>query len=169
MTEPAQIRTDRLLLRRPLPEDESDFVDVHTNPDTHPHRPGGARTREESLAILRDFHAQWDRDGVSYWTLVLAATGEILGFGGLRHAEEEGRPVLNLYYRLHPSARGNGYAPEMGRAALEWARRARPDRPVVIVTRPDNAPSLRVADKLGFVHWTDRERDGLPEVVYRTP
>lgn len=169
MNEPDEIRTARLLLRRVHPDDEADFVDLHTDPETHRHRPGGARTPDQAIAVFHDFVRQWDVDGIGYWTITLASTGETVGFGGVRPAEEAGRRILNVYYRLRPSAWGHGYAPEMARAALDWARRERPELPLVIITRPDNAPARRVADKLGFEHWFETEKDGFPETVYRLP
>ncbi len=52
---------------------------------------------------------------------------------------------------------------------MRWASRHRPDRPVLIVTDADNAPSVRVAEKLGFMHHLERLRDGHPELVFRLP
>ncbi len=169
VNEPDEITTARLLLRRLRPEDESAFVDVHTDPATHRYRVGGARTRDQARALLDTFIAEWDRDGVGYWTMILPATGETVGFGGLRPSEEEDERVLNLYYRLRTNAWGHGYAPEMATAALDWARRERPGKPVVIVTRPGNEPARRVADKLGFRYWCERDTDGTGEVLYRLP
>lgn len=44
-----------------------------------------------------------------------------------------------------------------------------PQTPVSIVTRPENTPSLRVAEKLGFVPLRERVKDGVREVVLRRP
>ena len=112
---------------------------------------------------------QWSSDGIGYWAVELLATGEVIGFGGVMHHEAEGEQVLNLYYRFRPSAWGRGYAAEMAAAAVEWAGEHRPHRPVVVITRPENVPSQRVAEKLGFRRYLERDTRGFVEWLYRLP
>lgn len=167
--EPEEIRTRRLVLRRIQPADADAFVAVHSAPEAYPHDARFRRTPDQALELLEWFCRHWADDGIGYWTIRLAESGEVIGFGGVRHSEEEGEPVLNLAYRFWPSAWGNGYAPEMAEAAVRWASQHRPDRPVLIVTDADNAPSVRVAEKLGFARHLERLRDGHPELVFRLP
>jgi RimJ/RimL family protein N-acetyltransferase len=167
--EPEEIRTRRLVLRRIQPADAEVFVAVHTDPENYPYDARLRRTPEEALERLESFRRQWFSNGIGYWTIRLAESGEVIGFGGLNHWVEDGEPVLNLYYRLSSNAWGYGYAPEMAEAALRWASRHRPDRPVQIVTDADNTPSVRVAEKLGFVRHLERLHNGLPELVFRLP
>lgn len=169
MPDPSEIRTRRLLLRRPLRSDTEAFVEVHTSPETHAYPGVAPRTRAESLRLLELFQSDWDGHGVGYWTVLPAAGGEVLGFGGLRHSVDEGEKVLNLYFRFLPAAWGHGYAPEMGHAAVRWAQRNRPDLPVVIATATSNTPALRVGEKLGFQRVLERIHDGVPEVLLRSP
>jgi RimJ/RimL family protein N-acetyltransferase len=166
---PAEVRTKRLLLRRIQPQDKAAVVEIHTDPETSKYHPDGPDSPEEAQDKLTRWLAQWERNGIGYWAVVLVATGEIVGFGGLDHGETEGERILNLYYRFRPSAWGCGYASEMAEAAVSWAHRHRPDRPVVIVTRPINAPALRVAEKLGFVRYAQRDDQGVREWLLRLP
>ena len=168
MVEPAEIRTDRLVMRRLRTADTDAFVALHSAPEAPPHDGWSRRTPEQALELLDWFLDDWSTDGIGYWTIRLADTGEVIGFGGVRHAWEVGEHVLNLAYRLWPSAWGNGYALEMAREALRWAHQHRPERPVVIVTDTGNAPSARVAEKLGFTLHLERHRDGRPELVFRS-
>ena len=168
VSDPSEMRTRRLLLRRPLPADTEKFVEVHTSEQTHAFSGFGRRDRAESLRLLEQFQLDWDTHGVGYWTVQAASTGEVLGFGGIRNALDEGQKVLNLYFRFLPIAWGHGYAPEMGHAAVRWAHRNRPDLPVVIATAARNAPAIRVAEKLGFERALERTHDGVPEVLFRS-
>lgn len=168
VSDPSEIRTRRLLLRRPLPADTEAFVEVHTSAETHALSGFGRRDRDESLRLLERFQLDWDTRGVGYWTVLAAATGAVLGFGGLRHSVDEGENVLNLYFRFLPAAWGHGYASEMGHAAVRWAHRNRPEHPVVIATAAHNAPAVRVAEKLGFERVLERVHEGVPEVLYRS-
>jgi RimJ/RimL family protein N-acetyltransferase len=67
---------------------------------------------------------------------------------GLEGAAEVG-------YTIFPEHRGQGYATEVARAMLDWARREHGVTEFVSGVAPDNAPSLRVNDKLGFVPTGD--------------
>ncbi|KAA5832915.1 GNAT family N-acetyltransferase [Saccharopolyspora hirsuta] len=157
-----------MVLSRLRPADADAFIAVHSAPEAYPHDGWSRRTPEQARELFDRFLRDWATNGIGYWTIRLAGTGEVIGFGGVRHAEEDGEPVLNLAYRLWPSAWGNGYAPEMAETALCWAKRHRTERPVVIVTDTGNAPSVRVAEKLGFALHQERRRDGRPELVFRS-
>ena len=63
---------------------------------------------------------------------------------GLEDAAEAG-------YTIFPEHRNLGYATEVARAMLGWARRDHGITVFVSGVTPDNAPSLRVNEKLGFV------------------
>ncbi|GAA2348100.1 GNAT family N-acetyltransferase [Saccharopolyspora halophila] len=169
MPEPAELRTNRLLLRRPRPADTEAFVEVHTRPETHAHSGFAQRTREQALRLLELIQRDWDDTGIGYWTVLTAGSDEILGFGGLRHADDGGESILNLYYRFQPSAWGNGYATEMSAAAVRWARRDLPRTPVLVRTATRNAPAVGVAERLGFRRVAERLHQGVPEVVLRSP
>ena len=51
---------------------------------------------------------------------------------------------------LLPWAHGKGYAAEAMAAVLEWRDAHLPDREIFCIITPDNAPSLRLAGRLGF-------------------
>ncbi len=66
------------------------------------------------------------------------------------HVRPEGDEV-EIGYLLLPEAWGSGYATEACTAALAWVDRAVPGEPVVLCTQTANQPSMRVAERLGFV------------------
>jgi RimJ/RimL family protein N-acetyltransferase len=165
--EPDEIRTGRLLLRRVGLGDVRSAIAVMSDPETNRFNPAGTPSAEQAAKMLVEWQAHWARDDIGYWAVELSETGEVIGFGGLRHHELDGEPTLNLFYRFRPRHWGRGYAPEMARAAIDWASRDRPGRPVVIITDPDNTPSQRVAEKLGFAHVGEHTTDEGPVVVWR--
>ncbi|MDN5729598.1 GNAT family N-acetyltransferase [Corynebacterium casei] len=63
---------------------------------------------------------------------------------------EQGKDVLNVYYRFSPESQGKGFAREATTAAIEWGRKECPDLPVVAIIDPANTTSIRLAEKLGF-------------------
>ncbi len=74
--------------------------------------------------------------------------------------------AVEVGYTVFPSHRGRGLATEAALALIDWAR-ARGATGVVASVAPDNAPSLAVVRKLGFVQTGEQwdEEDGL-ELVF---
>jgi RimJ/RimL family protein N-acetyltransferase len=164
---PIEIRTQRLLLRKVRPDDLHAAIEILGDPETNLHNPDGSASPERVAAHLEEWQAHWAADGLGYWAVELIETGEVIGFGGLRAHERDGEEVLNLFYRFRPSSWGRGFAPEMARAAVDWADRERPERAVLIVTEFANKPSQRVAVKLGFVHTGQSRTPEGPVMVFR--
>ena len=93
------------------------------------------------------------------------------------HAGFHGRPGVNalgrddaveIGYTVFAPHRRRGYARETVRALIDWARSAQSIRCIVASASPENEPSVRLLQTLGFVHVGERwdEEDGL-EHVYR--
>ena len=73
-----------------------------------------------------------------------------------------------LGYTIFPAFRRRGYAREAAEALMRWAREERAVPSFVVSIRPDNAPSLGLAERFGF-RWVGShidEIDGL-ENIYR--
>jgi RimJ/RimL family protein N-acetyltransferase len=64
-------------------------------------------------------------------------------------------------------ASGQGFATEAGRAALDWIDSAHAPSEVVAIIAPANAPSIRVAEKLGFGGREDARYKGEPTLLFR--
>lgn len=112
-------------------------------------------------SMLAEWQAAWQRDGIGYWIAHRLSTGQLIGFGGVMRRAWHGREIANLYYRLTPSAWGNGYALELARAAMAQAQLALPGLPVVVRTRPGNAGAIRVAERAGLSRRPDLDDDDL--------
>jgi len=91
-----------------------------------------------------------DPEARGWWTWLATRDGVEIGnagFGGRPGADRR----LTIGYAVHEEHRGNGYATEILEVLTGWAL-AQPEVDVVRATiRPDNAPSLRVAAKAGYV------------------
>ena len=62
----------------------------------------------------------------------------------------EARGAAELGWTVFPDHRRQGYATETARRLMHWARDEHGVRRFISSTTPDNAPSLRVHEKLGF-------------------
>jgi [ribosomal protein S5]-alanine N-acetyltransferase len=73
-----------------------------------------------------------------------------LGFCGVKPMELNRLKILNLFYRLAPSAWGQGFASEAATAVAAWASRQVPELPLIARVRPANVASQRVAIRVGL-------------------
>jgi RimJ/RimL family protein N-acetyltransferase len=96
-----------------------------------------------------------------------AATGAVIGRGGIRRAEVLGRPEVELFYAVAPSHWGRGIAGRMAAAALELGFRRAGVPDVVAFTTEGNRASQRVIERLGLARQGLFEHAGLPHVLYR--
>jgi RimJ/RimL family protein N-acetyltransferase len=160
--------TERLLLRRIQEGDLDAVFTLHADPETSRFDPSGPlRSLDAARELLRLWLGDWARHGVGYWVVERRdEPGTVVGFSGVRHKVLEGQPVLNLAYRFRPQSWGLGYATEVARVALALARKHLPHVPVVALIDLDNAPSLRVAERLGMRRDRIIDYEGLPNAVY---
>ena len=75
------------------------------------------------------------------WALEERATGKIVGKAGITDGE--------LGYHIYSEYRRRGFGEEACRAILSWAKKEGLDR-ISVRIKPDNTPSLLLAEKLGF-------------------
>lgn len=149
MDETSVVRTDRLLLRPMVVADADALFPIFTDPDIWWFDPDGrhrepARTRRYT-EVCGD---TWEADGLSYWTVRLAETDEVIGSGGVqRHLADH----WNLNYRIAREHQGRGYAGELVEAALAAARVVDPAAAVIAWIDEVNTPSIRVAQRAGLV------------------
>lgn len=149
---PSAVTTAHLTLR-PLTDDDARDPRIlrwHTDPGGYElmyERP--YRDLVTAAERLDSWAGRWSSIGVGYW--VAERDGVPVGIGGVDPLQHEGRDYLNLYYRLDPSARGQGLAREIATAATAYAAEWWPGRPVVARIAPTNEPSLKVARAAGLV------------------
>ena len=79
----------------------------------------------------------------------------------------EGVPEMGWIFAPH--AHGQGYAAEATAAAFAWGDANLPRRDFVAIIDPDNAPSIRVAEKLGFRRDCLADYRGTPILLFRRP
>jgi len=160
---PAQIRTERLVLREPEARDRAAIIELFTSPEVGTYI-GGPRSRDEFERALPEVPPR--RPGL----FVVDLDGAMIGTITLdrRDAERRGhvRPdagEAELGYMFLPEAWGFGYAAEACKAALDWFTRALPGEPVVLTTQTANDRSMRLAAKLGFTEVERFEEYGAEQ------
>ncbi|MGV1789445.1 GNAT family N-acetyltransferase [Rhizobium sp. A37_96] len=159
--------TSRLSLRRPEEQDLDFITTLFARPELVAHRPDPRpdSPAESARRLARD-RAHWRLHGFGRWAV--ETEGRLIGFGGVTVSTEfEG---LNLSYHLHPDHWGNGYATELVKEALAFARNDLQAQRVIGLVRPVNVASRRVLEKCGFGFERDVMLHGAPTRLfsYRT-
>jgi RimJ/RimL family protein N-acetyltransferase len=154
------LRTARLTLSPPALPDFEDSAAMWSDPMVVQHVGGRTSTPEESWARLLRARGLWDIVGYGYWAVRETATGRYVGEVGFadfhRGIEPSIDGVPEMGWVLASWAHGQGFASEAVAAGLSWGLAQWGDAPVVCIITPDNAPSLKLAYKMGFleVAWT---------------
>ena len=89
----------------------------------------------------------WQLRGYGQWTVIEKRTGEMIERVGLWHPE--GWLGIDLGWIIRRSRWNNGFATDAARAALDWAWDHVATDHIISLIQPGNAPSIRVAEKIG--------------------
>lgn len=147
------IETERLLLRPHRGDDFAGDMVLWTDPDVLRFLGGKPSTGEEVWSRLLRYAGLWSILGYGYWAIEDRASGAFLGEVGFADFRREMVPALDapeLGWALVGAAHGRGLGTEAVRAALAWGdRHLAADRTLCIIN-PENAASLRVAEKVGY-------------------
>jgi ribosomal-protein-alanine N-acetyltransferase len=173
----AQLRTERLVLRRWRAEDDEPFAALNSDPEVMRFFLSPL-TRSESDALAERADAALARDGFGLWAVEVVATGAFIGFTGLSVPGFEAHftPAVEVGWRLARPAWGHGYATEAATAALDHGFGAHGLEAVVSFTAEGNLRSRAVMERLGmehdpsddFVHpRLPSEHPLAPHVLYR--
>ena len=150
-TGPRPIETERLLLRRSRPEDAATISAYRSDPNVN-RQQGWDRTDLEG--VLADIVEMSGRSpgepgGWVQFTVEERGGGRIVGDVGLSVAD--GEPgVIKVGYTIDPAFQGLGYATEAIRALVAYAFETLGAELVRAHASAENAPSIRVAEKVGM-------------------
>ena len=142
--------TERLTLRPFVSSDafalETIFMDVDVMRYSD-----GVKSKQEIIEWVMDLIENQYPKNVGFLAMIRTADQVFLGYCGLTMISlEDGRPVIELGYRLAHKFWGQGYATEAARSMLDHATNVlRIDR-IVSLIDPSNDHSIRVAKKIGM-------------------
>jgi RimJ/RimL family protein N-acetyltransferase len=168
------IETERLLLRNWRQADFAEFVRT-TNTPAVMRWLGGVKEPEvlhERLSV--HFTAWQEKHGFTFWALERKADQALVGFCGIKIADDAGSPVFGEYevgWRLREDVWGQGYAKEAAIASLNFAFDRVAAEQVVALTVVGNEPSWGLMERLGMTRRPDLNYEGpdwaeTPVIVY---
>src|SRR5262245_24157919 len=166
-TDAGPIQTERLLLRRSVPDDAETISAYRSDPNVNAQQ-GWERTDVGSVRadiVEMSRRSPGESGGWVQYTVEDRQTGRIVGDVGLSLADPEPN-VIKVGYTIAPEFQGSGYATEAIRALVDYAFDALGADAVRAHASAANAPSTGVAEKVGMHLIEKREyRDG-DEVWY---
>lgn len=144
------LETERLALRKMTERDGEFYLAMLSDREFKRHiADRGVRDVDGALANMRDrVFASYDAHGFGMWLVSRRDTGEAVGMAGL--VKREFLADVDLGYAFLPRGRSAGYATEACRGILEFASRVLGLRRLAAIVSPENAPSIRVLERLGF-------------------
>jgi RimJ/RimL family protein N-acetyltransferase len=160
-----QLTTARLRLRARAAADLEANLAMDLDPEVHRFifvsGPPDPLAHREALA--RRIASGWPETG-GIWVVEWRERPGFLGWCGLFPLEDSG--LIELGYRYARVAWGQGIATEAGRAVLGHGFKVLGLDLIVAVAHPDNLPSRRVLEKLGFTAHGLRPHYGLELAFY---
>jgi RimJ/RimL family protein N-acetyltransferase len=177
---PAQLETERLMLRLPQLEDAEALLDFVG--DAAVMRPIGSEPGGVEVAVehLERWIARWRVNDLGPFLVVSKAEGRVLGRVGplvwngrlwetSTLADAGSDAVVEIGWAIGREHWGSGYATEAARAVRKWVYDERGVERLISLIDPENRRSARVAEKLGAQPTETVQTPGGPATVWVHP
>ncbi len=166
------IQTPRLNLRPHHLDDYDAFCTLWADPDVVRHIGGTPSSNEATWLRLMNRPGMWHYMGFGFLAIEERESGRFVGEAGFHEVRREMTPslvgTLEAGWVLLPEFHGKGYALEAMTGMLEWAGIEHPDKAMTAIIAPENAPSLKLAARLGFLEIARADYKGEVVVLRRT-
>ncbi|MEM7223896.1 MAG: GNAT family N-acetyltransferase [Pseudomonadota bacterium] len=165
------LETERLLLRRFVPEDAKAMEGIFCDPEVmyfeDVESPEWVRAWLKRM--IEECYPTW---GFGMWAVQEKASGDVIGYCGLSRFPDRCEPhEAELGYRLMRKHWGKGIATEAVRPTCEFGLKVLGLSRIVAMIDPGNTASLRVAQKLGMRYQREVMFDGYthPDHLFALP
>lgn len=159
---------------RPLTEaNAAGMLALDSDPAVHRYLGGiGGRMAADlaqSRNTIRFIQAQYTANGIGRWAVLLRATGEFMGWAGLKRVAgpiNGHRDFYDLGYRYRPQFWGQGYGYEAAQAWLDYGFGPLGLPRICAYADAENAGSRRILAKVGLRPGNAFMEDGVRCVWY---
>ena len=157
-----RLETPRLVMREWRDDDLDTHAAMSADPEVQRYL-GGVLDRVQSWRSMAFHTGHWVLRGYGNWVVERKSDGVVIGRVGLWNPE--GWFGIEVGSKLARHAWGQGYATEAATAAITWAFDQLDYDRLISVINPDNAASIRVAERLGMTKSHDADLDGQPVTI----
>lgn len=157
------LETERLVLRRWCDADRDSFARLNADPEVMHYFPK-THDRKYSDTFIDKMQEHLETHGYTLLACERKEEGDFIGFVGLLQQTFEARftPAVEVGWRLHKHAWGQGYATEAAKACLRWGFEEHKLDDIVSMTYIGNQPSIRVMQKIGMKYKMHFDHSKLP-------
>lgn len=155
------LKTERLILRPMLASDIDALYLIFTDTKVMAAFDHDPFTREQMERWLQRNLDHQEQFGYGLFSVLLKATGELIGDCGLEKIEVEGRKIAELGYDFRSDFWNKGYASEAAVAVRDYAFNVLQLPQLISLIRVGNLASKRVAEKIGMTLAEEFTRYGF--------
>jgi RimJ/RimL family protein N-acetyltransferase len=147
------IETERLILRPWRDADREAFAAINGDPRVGDWL-GGPIDRAQSDALVDRLMAHQAQHGFCFFAAERKADTRLVGMIGAKRMDDDlPEPgAVELGWRLHPDAQGQGLATEGAAAVRDWSFARLDADQVLAITAASNLPSQAVMRRIGLAH-----------------
>ncbi|SDB06995.1 GNAT family N-acetyltransferase [Eubacterium oxidoreducens] len=98
--------------------------------------------------------------GYGMWLVFDKTKNQLIGRAGIEQRTVQGRQVIEFGYVMDVSYQRQGYATEVCEFLLSYAKEELGENLISAFVHPENEPSIRLLDKIGFVQKKELLLDG---------
>lgn len=143
------LATDRCLVRETTPGDVDAFYEIYSHPAITEYMEGLYPEIEQERQYVREYIERvYTFFGFGVWTVVERESGAVIGRAGISYREGFEDPELGFIIGV--PWQGRGYAGEVCRAILAYAREELGFKQIQALVETQNRVSLALCEKLGF-------------------
>ena len=165
------LETERLILRHYRKDDFAAHFAIVGDDEVMRFIGGTGITREDCWRRMSGAVGSWSLLGFGAWAVVRRADDKLVGTVSLFNAWRDMEPIFGedpeMGWIFATEVQGQGIASETCLAALAWADAALPPRPIWAIVAPENEPSLKLAERLGFERLADSVYNNETTAVLR--
>lgn len=161
--------TTRLIVRHFVADDAVAMCGVFGDAEVMRFSMTGVVDEPWVRAFIERCRRNYEQRGYGLWALARRDDERVLGYCGLtRFPDIDGRPEVEVGYRLIRTHWGNGYATEAASAVRDYAVNTLGITRLIALIDPANVASIRIAEKIGMHHAKDVLLDGFdhPDRMY---
>ncbi len=166
------LSTERLTLTPVAVGDMDDLTALWADADFTRHIMGRGLSEEEVwFRLLRDV-GHWQVKGYGNWSIRETATGAYVGSVGVLDYRRDMTPPFDapeLGWGVAPAFQGRSMAREALQAALGWTDQHRSEPRTVCMISPDNAASIRLAERVGYRPYGHADYKGSVVTLFERP
>lgn len=168
------LQTERLILRGHTAEDFPAYAAMWADPDVVRFLGGLPLSEEDAWAKLMRTAGHWSLNGFGFWSVHEKATGDRVGETGWLSVKRSITPSLEGMpesgWAFAKPAQGKGYATEAATAIHRWGEERFGKVRFCCIISPENAPSLRLAARMGYRPVAETNYKNEPiTVLHREP